>query len=331
MFKYFKIFIFLFALILSSSANAKPVPPGAGDGDVAANILFLVDSSASMGRWIGGDGLGKARGVTYDADGRILITQNLRRARYGLVRYLANGTRDTSFPGGGLSRVPSTGCSHSNAAITSGWGANARILKSATVKFLEGLSSTDSINGTSFTDENVIIVNSRDRRQGTQRFVFGLSEDLSRCLFVLSSNEIGSPINYDFDVKTIGGTPYIFMTFVQGGRRGSQGSFKSCNLETMECEETNINDRNDILRNHTRISVNNEGTIAYINDSRTGDVVGHALTPSGPAFALGAETRRCTAVNSPILTSQVMWATGVEVSPDNSNICLLYTSPSPRD
>ena len=321
MFKYFK-FFFIFAFILNSNANAKPVPPGAGTGDVAANILFLVDSSASMGRWIGGDGLGKARGVTYDADGRILITQNLRRARYGLVRYLANGTRDTSFSGGGLSRVPRTGCSHSNAAITSGWGANARLIKSATVKFLEGLSSTDSINGTSFTDENVIIVNSRDR--GTNHFVFGFSEDLSRCLFVLSHVGIWPSYNYDFDVKTIGGTPYIFMTFVQGGRRGSQGSFKSCNLETMECEETNINDRDDILRNHTRISVNNEGTIAYINDSRTGDVVGHALTPSGPAFALGAETRRCTAVNSPILTSQVMWATGVEVSPDNSNI--VYTS-----
>ena len=151
MFKYFK-FFFIFAFILNSNANAKPVPPGAGTGDVAANILFLVDSSASMGKWIGGDGLGKARGVTYDADGRILITQNLRRARYGLVRYLANGTRDTSFSGGGLSRVPRTGCSHSNAAITSGWGANARLIKSATVKFLEGLSSTDSINGTSFTE-----------------------------------------------------------------------------------------------------------------------------------------------------------------------------------
>ena len=78
MFKYFK-FIFIFALILNSNANAKPVPPGAGDGDVKANILFLVDSSASMGRWIGGDGLGSAPGVSYDSQGRILIGQNARR------------------------------------------------------------------------------------------------------------------------------------------------------------------------------------------------------------------------------------------------------------
>ena len=34
------------------------MPPGAGDGEVAANILFLVDSSASMQSWIGDQGLG---------------------------------------------------------------------------------------------------------------------------------------------------------------------------------------------------------------------------------------------------------------------------------
>ena len=50
-----KFLLFLFLLTTTSNVNSKPVPPGAGDGDVAANILFLVDSSASMGRWIGGD------------------------------------------------------------------------------------------------------------------------------------------------------------------------------------------------------------------------------------------------------------------------------------
>ena len=51
MFNKLKVFLFLFLLIYSSNVNAKPIPPGAGDGDVAANILFLVDSSASMGAW----------------------------------------------------------------------------------------------------------------------------------------------------------------------------------------------------------------------------------------------------------------------------------------
>ena len=74
-----KFFLFLFLLTATSNVNSKPVPPGAGDGDVAANILFLVDSSASMGRWIGGDGLGASWGVAYDSQDRILIGQNARR------------------------------------------------------------------------------------------------------------------------------------------------------------------------------------------------------------------------------------------------------------
>jgi hypothetical protein len=75
MFNKLKVFLFLFLLIFSSNVNAKPIPPGAGDGDVAANILFLVDSSASMGSWIGKDGIGQSFGVSYDAEGRILVGQ----------------------------------------------------------------------------------------------------------------------------------------------------------------------------------------------------------------------------------------------------------------
>ena len=314
MFKYFK-FFFIFALILNSNANAKPVPPGAGTGDVAANILFLVDSSASMGRWIGGDGVARVTGITYDSQGRILMTQNARRTNGGLLRYLATGTIDRTFTR--LSRVPATGCTSNDFALPLRWEANRRLIKTSTVKYLEGLSSTDTINGTSFTNENVIIVNGRERN--TRPFVYGFSEDLSRCLFVFGNNGAFG-MSMDFDVKTIGGTPYIFMSGAQLGRRASRGSLKSCNLETMECEETVFNDRNHITRNHRRISVNNEGTIVYFSDAVTGDLVGHALTASGSAFALGAETRRCTAVNGPTLTSQIMFATGVEVSPDNSNI-----------
>ena len=49
-FKYF-LFAFLF-LNLYSEVQSKPVPPGSGEGDVPANILFLIDSSASMSRRI---------------------------------------------------------------------------------------------------------------------------------------------------------------------------------------------------------------------------------------------------------------------------------------
>ena len=118
MIKYFKILFFLFVLSLSNNVNAKPVPPGAGGGDVAANILFLVDSSASMGRWIGGDGIGPIAGVTYDSQNRILMTQYSRRTAGAVIRYALNNAqtpvmaRDNSFRP--IRQVPRNGCTQFN-------------------------------------------------------------------------------------------------------------------------------------------------------------------------------------------------------------------------
>ena len=97
MMKHLKILSLLFLLSFSGNVNAKPVPPGAGGGDVAANILFLVDSSASMGKWIGGDGIGPVAGVAYDSENRILFSQYSRRTAGAIIRYTANGRRDNSF------------------------------------------------------------------------------------------------------------------------------------------------------------------------------------------------------------------------------------------
>ena len=49
--KFFKILIsnLLFLLItFNQNAFSKAIPPGSGEGDVPANILILLDSSASM-------------------------------------------------------------------------------------------------------------------------------------------------------------------------------------------------------------------------------------------------------------------------------------------
>ena len=51
--KFLKIIIsnLLFVLVvLNQNAISKPIPPGSGEGDVPANILILLDSSASMKR-----------------------------------------------------------------------------------------------------------------------------------------------------------------------------------------------------------------------------------------------------------------------------------------
>ena len=150
MIKNFKIFIFLFTILFTSNVNAKPIPPGAGDGDVAANILFLVDSSASMGRWIGTDGLGRVRGVSYDSNGNILIGQNARRAAGAVLRYTSAGERDTTFTP--IRRISRMGCDqHVNPQRNI---SNQRFRRASTVKFVD-----NAING-----EGIIFIVSQERR-----------------------------------------------------------------------------------------------------------------------------------------------------------------------
>ena len=43
------IFVIFFIIVISGqSSYSKPIPPGSGAGDIPANILFLLDNSASM-------------------------------------------------------------------------------------------------------------------------------------------------------------------------------------------------------------------------------------------------------------------------------------------
>ena len=106
--KFFR-FIIISLIIFTNNLYAKPVPPGAGDGEVAANILILVDSSASMNRWIGADGLGASPRAVYDSEDRILINQYSRRSR-GIVRYTATGSLDKTFKP--IRGTPAAGCTN---------------------------------------------------------------------------------------------------------------------------------------------------------------------------------------------------------------------------
>ena len=247
MMKHLKILSLLFLLSFSGNVNAKHVPPGAGGGDVAANILFLVDSSASMGKWIGGDGIGPVAGVAYDSENRILFSQYSRRTAGAIIRYTANGRRDNSFRP--IRAIPRAGCTQFN-DMGSHTGRRAqRQRKAAHVEFVEDLDSV------SF-DESVIFFHSQERN--TRGYIFGFSEDGRRCLIALRAP---GGMNYNgFDIKEIGGVPYLFAA---GGGRRAFGFFMSCNLETFVCNEQNITDTRSVTRWAGRLSVNNEGTMVY--------------------------------------------------------------------
>ena len=88
--KYLLFFAFLLDLASQVPVEAKPVPPGSGEGDVAANILFLIDSSASMRRRINNrDSVQPVNGVMYSSDGSIIAAQS---RTFGLVKFDTGGS-----------------------------------------------------------------------------------------------------------------------------------------------------------------------------------------------------------------------------------------------
>ena len=100
--KFFKIIvvkILLLATIFNQSVFAKPIPPGSGEGDVPANILILLDSSASMDTGIlSGAPMDGGEDLLELNDGNLIVAQWSK----GLIKLTySTGERDYTFGSGG--------------------------------------------------------------------------------------------------------------------------------------------------------------------------------------------------------------------------------------
>ena len=86
--------LFLF-FIFNQQALSKPIPPGSGEGDVPANILILLDSSASMQKQIvSGDSLGFPHSIAADSNGDVYIGESSN----GIVKMIsADEKADQTF------------------------------------------------------------------------------------------------------------------------------------------------------------------------------------------------------------------------------------------
>ena len=88
--KYFqKIILILILICFNQNISAKPLPPGSGEGDVPAQILILLDSSASMSRRISGTRVNEIVGISMDSAGRYYATQH--SGRRGVFRFSTDG------------------------------------------------------------------------------------------------------------------------------------------------------------------------------------------------------------------------------------------------
>ena len=94
-------FIIIFSFIITyQNSYSKPIPPGSGAGDVPANILFLLDNSASMNATITAhdQAVGQANDVVELSDGNLIIATTT----YGIVKVNSvDGIKDSSFAGTG--------------------------------------------------------------------------------------------------------------------------------------------------------------------------------------------------------------------------------------
>ena len=156
--KYLLLVTFLLEFAGQVPVEAKPVPPGSGEGDVAANILFLIDSSASMRRRINNrDSVQPVNGIIYSSDGSIIAAQS---RTFGLVKFDTGGTRDRTW-NNNVSRY--TGDANHQCQATYEGGPNYSTEVRNTVarhtwnpRTARGV-STNALTGGGITDENLIL------------------------------------------------------------------------------------------------------------------------------------------------------------------------------
>ena len=99
--KYFLITFFSLTFVLNNNVLSKPLPPGSGEGDVPANILIILDTSASMsGSTFTGDAIDIPRGLILLNDDDVIVGLSNKG---GVVKFdtdSANEELDSNFAGG---------------------------------------------------------------------------------------------------------------------------------------------------------------------------------------------------------------------------------------
>jgi len=306
-----KYFILFFVLLnLGYSANAKPVPPGSGEGDVPANILFLLDSSASMDHGVANqDILGVVANVLPDSNGDYLVTQTPQ----ALIKYNNDLTRNRDF-NDGVGRFTGN-INQTCAAVHDGTATgytegtkDTRITNSVLTRLAVGLSTNDN----KVQNENVVFIRSGADVVYNDEAILGLSEDGTTCLFYLKVGFL--PQNHEY--RRIGGEDFLFVS----GEKNNRGHFTSFNLNTGEKSRIQGGGRRHYLNGLKRVwrgTVNNDGTMYYGCKNR---IFGYSLTKVGNVYETTGRDRQYNFVNSPNLDTQLAKVTDCDISADDGTI-----------
>ena len=285
-----KLYKILFLLILTLNfnqfTNAKPLPPGSGEGDVRANILILLDSSASMDNSIG-DGLPNITSVTINPDtGERYLTAASRRGG-GLYLIDAAGERAnmTGLTDAGVSYERRKWVAGGGTDRSCDWSINGNGVRMNTnistnrsyhgVRYLRNV----TVGNTNINGENLLFVG-QHQQNNNNTAVFALDENF-RCRLALvpGGGRRGFQI-MGFDISQNAAGQTIVAVY---GRDRRNGFLLSCNLAVGECERVAGRGRGgnvwNRLRDGSRLRLNSDSTMMYISDD--GDVHGYTTQARG--------------------------------------------------
>ena len=321
--KYFLFVFIILEIAHVAKVNAKPVPPGSGEGDVPANILILIDSSASMRRRMSNrDAIQYVPNAIYDSNGNILAAQFRNN---GVVKFNADGSRDREFNDnvGRYTGNVSDSCELSSTGM--GYGGsitkNTVARHTADIRFAEELSTDNGV----ISNEDIFFFRSNDRQLRDDQAIVGYSEDGQDCKMYL---ELGLTIQA-MDYQNIGDEHFLFVT----GRVGNTSAFVSFNLNTGQSSGVQqfggnaVNSFAKFGRLTWRIAVNSDASMLYLGRN---DIWGFTMERVGDVYAItdNVAPRVYRRVNNGNLDTQLAPVTAIEVSADDDDI--LYITSSRR-
>jgi len=309
--KFFKILIsnLLFLLILSNqNAISKPIPPGSGEGDVPANILILLDSSASMKRKIiTGDGIENASDIVELSDGNVIIGEgNLGFAKINT----SDKTVDTAF-------------SNNNRNFRGLWNDTCTKNPGGTidsrVKKLNDLGlATNVLNVTGD------VIYGADANSGGGKIV-GINTS-GECVEVINYSALGSFKPGAMEVRTIGGEDHLFASGKGKHGKNWRYRFYTKNLTTgvsSHCGGNYFGSLGGVINRGWDLTVDNSGSFIYY--IWRGNIYGYPLTKSGDNYCPSSTswTKKYRWGNG---NSRVRKASGIDIARDGADNIMYVVS-----
>ena len=266
----------LLILILNFNqfTNAKPLPPGSGAGDVPANILILLDSSASMTARIG-DGFPALTSAAIDWNGNRVFT-NASKGDGGLYMVNSSGekinfsgtkdngdtyeksvwwaTADTDFI-----------CDHN---INKGNnGINYQVTRNRMlhgVRYVTGV----TVGGTDISNENLLFIGQYQPKNSRSSII--AVDEQYRCRLAINIDGIRARGHQPkgFDISNNADGDIIVASY---GRDGGNAYQQTCNLNDGQCAKVSVRGKSQPnqygrLYDATNLRLNSDSTAMYVSD-----------------------------------------------------------------